>query len=69
MHWAMRGAQIADVYVSPSARGHGAALLLIAFACRDAHSLGARFLRGGAYERASTRDSFRSAQSSGERIQ
>jgi GNAT superfamily N-acetyltransferase len=55
MHWAMRGAQIADVYVTPAGRGLGAALLLIARACRDAHALGGAFLRGGAYERASTR--------------
>lgn len=58
MHWAMRGGQIADVYVDPPARGLGAALLLIARACRDAHTLGAKFLRGGAYERASTRAFF-----------
>jgi GNAT superfamily N-acetyltransferase len=58
MHWAMRGAQIADVYVAPSGRGHGAALLLIARACRDAHALGGMFLRGGAYDRASTRRFF-----------
>ncbi len=58
MHWAMRGAQIADVYVAPSGRGLGAALLLIACACREAHALGATFLRGGAYERASTRRFF-----------
>ena len=58
MHWAMRGAQIADVYVAPSERGYGAALLLIARACRDASALGGKFLRGGAYERASTRRFF-----------
>ena len=58
MHWAMRGAQIADVYVAPSGRGHGTALLLIARACREASALGGRFLRGGAYERASTRRFF-----------
>jgi GNAT superfamily N-acetyltransferase len=58
MHWAMRGAQIADVYVAPSERGLGAALLVLARACRDAHALGGKFLRGGAYERASTRTFF-----------
>ena len=58
MHWAMRGAQIADVYVAPSARGLGAALLLIAHACRAAHAIGGSFLRGGAYERATTRRFF-----------
>jgi GNAT superfamily N-acetyltransferase len=58
MHWAMRGAQIADVYVDPSERGHGAALLLLAVACRDAFALGGKFLRGGAYDRASTRRFF-----------
>lgn len=55
MHWAVAGAQIADVYVAPSARGLGAALLLIARTCSEAYALGGRFLRGGAYERESTR--------------
>ena len=58
MHWAMRGAQIADVYVAPAVRGHGAALLLIARACKETSVLGGMFLRGGAYERASTRRFF-----------
>ena len=58
MHWAMRGAQIVDVYVTPSGRGLGAALLLIARACREVHAIGGAFLRGGAYDRASTRTFF-----------
>jgi GNAT superfamily N-acetyltransferase len=55
MPWAAAGAQIADVYVAPPARGHGAALLLITRACSESRALGGRFLRGGAYERGSTR--------------
>ena len=58
MHWAMRGAQIADVYVVPAARGLGAALLLIARACQEARVVGGSFLRGGAYDRDSTRKFF-----------
>jgi GNAT superfamily N-acetyltransferase len=58
MHWAMRGAQIADIYVASSRRGHGAALLLIARACREAHALGGTFLRGSTYDRESTRRFF-----------
>jgi GNAT superfamily N-acetyltransferase len=55
MHWAAAGAQIADLYVAPRARAYGAALSLITRACRVAHAVGGRFLRGGAYERESTR--------------
>ncbi|HVJ20171.1 MAG TPA: GNAT family N-acetyltransferase [Polyangiaceae bacterium] len=53
MHWAMHGAQIADLYVIPSARGRGIALALVAGLCAEAHKDGATFLRGASYDRAS----------------
>ena len=53
MHWAARGAQVADLYVVPSARGLGIAIALLAGVCAEASAEGATFLRGGSYDRAS----------------
>lgn len=58
MHWAARGAQIADLYVEPGSRGHGVALALIAAVCAEGQAEGARFLRGGSYDRASATGRF-----------
>lgn len=58
MHWAMSGAQVADLYVVPSHRGLGVALSLIARTAADARAEGCAFLRGGAYDRESTRRSY-----------
>ena len=58
MHWAMSGAQIADLYVVPSHRGLGVALSLSARTAADARAEGCAFLRGGAYDRESTRRSY-----------
>jgi GNAT superfamily N-acetyltransferase len=55
LHWAARGAQIADLYVVPAARGLGIALELLASLCSVLASEGGVFVRGGAYDRASTR--------------
>ena len=55
MHWAKGGAQVADLYAAPSHRGLGVALALIAAACAEVRAAGGTFLRGGAYDRASTR--------------
>ena len=55
LHWAARGGQIADLYVEPNARGVGVALELIASACAAIAREGGVFLRGGAYDRPSTR--------------
>jgi GNAT superfamily N-acetyltransferase len=55
LHWAARGAQIADLYVVPAARGLGIALELLASLCSVVASEGGVFVRGGAYDRASTR--------------
>lgn len=55
MHWAMAGAQVADLYVAPSARGVGVALVLVAQLCAEVRAAGGSFVRGGAYDRASTR--------------
>ena len=33
MHWAKRGAQVADLYVAPARRGLGVALALVAAVC------------------------------------
>lgn len=53
MHWAARGAQIADLYVEPASRGHGAALALVTALCAQARRDGAVFLRGDGYDRGS----------------
>jgi GNAT superfamily N-acetyltransferase len=58
MHWATGGAQIADLFVVPSHRGLGVGLALIAGAAADVLADGGRFLRGGAYDRESTRRSY-----------
>jgi GNAT superfamily N-acetyltransferase len=55
LHWAARGAQIADLYVVPAARGLGIALELLASLCGIAAGENAAFVRGGAYDRQSTR--------------
>ena len=55
LHWAARGAQIADLYVVPPARGLGIALELLATLCGISAAEGAVFVRGGAYDRQSTR--------------
>jgi GNAT superfamily N-acetyltransferase len=54
LHWAARGAQIADLYVVPEARGLGVALELLASLCAVVAHEGAVFVRGGAYDRPST---------------
>jgi GNAT superfamily N-acetyltransferase len=55
MHWATPGAQVADLYVAPGHRGIGTALALLAGAAAEVRSAGGAFLRGGAYDRESTR--------------
>src|SRR5437773_11914379 len=54
LHWAARGAQIADCYVKPSSRGLGIALELLASLCRVVADEGGVFVSGGAYDRPST---------------
>ncbi|MEP6691422.1 MAG: GNAT family N-acetyltransferase [Gemmatimonadaceae bacterium] len=58
MHWALHGAQVADIYVAPARRGLGVALALLVAVCARARRDGATFLRGGAYDRESTRRFF-----------
>ena len=58
MHWATSGAQIADIFVIPSYRGLGVSLALVANAAADVLANGGKFLRGGAYDRDSTRRSY-----------
>jgi GNAT superfamily N-acetyltransferase len=55
LHWAVRGAQVADLYVAPEARGLGVALELLATLCSVVAADGGAFIRGGAYDRPSTR--------------
>ena len=55
MHWASYGAQVADFYVAPAHRGRGLALELVAHLAAAVHETGGAFIRGGAYDRASTR--------------
>lgn len=55
MHWASSGAAVADLYVPPKYRGLGVALMLIVQMAADVLAEGGVFLRGGAYDRASTR--------------
>jgi len=59
LHWAARGAQIADLYVVPAVRGLGIALELLASLCSVVASEGGVFVRGGAYDRPSTRAFYR----------
>jgi GNAT superfamily N-acetyltransferase len=58
MHWATSGAQIADLFVIPSYRGLGVSIALVARAAADVLAKGGGFLRGGAYDRESTRRSY-----------
>lgn len=58
MHWAVGGAQIADLFVVHSHRGVGVALALLAHAAAAVRSDGGAFLRGGAYDRESTRRAY-----------
>jgi GNAT superfamily N-acetyltransferase len=58
MHWATSGGQIADLFVIPSHRGIGVNLALVARATADVLAKGGGFLRGGAYDRESTRRSY-----------
>ena len=58
MHWAMAGGQVADLFVIPSHRGLGVALALIASAAADVQTNGGAFLRGGDYDRESTRRAY-----------
>ncbi|HEY2856333.1 MAG TPA: GNAT family N-acetyltransferase [Gemmatimonadaceae bacterium] len=58
MHWATSGAQIADLFVLPSHRGLGVSLALVANVAAQVRALGGGFLRGGAYDRESTRRSY-----------
>ena len=53
LHWGTAGAQVADLYVDPGRRGLGVALALIAAVCAEARAEGARYMTGGAYDRAS----------------
>ena len=53
LHWGKAGAQVADLYVVPGRRGLGVALALVAAVCASARARGARYLTGGAYDRAS----------------
>ena len=55
MHWAVGGAQIADLYVAPTHRGFGVAFSLLAQLAAEVRAEGGAFLRGGAYDRGSTR--------------
>lgn len=64
MHWAARGAQVADLYVAPGSRGHGVALALVCGLCAEARADGAVFLRGSAFDRARPRAASTSASPS-----
>ncbi|HET7460759.1 MAG TPA: GNAT family N-acetyltransferase [Longimicrobium sp.] len=58
LHWAAKGALIADLYVEPGSRGHGVALALVAAVCGQAAEQGAVFLRGNSYDRSSATGRF-----------
>ena len=58
MHWAVGGAQISDLYVTPARRGLGIALAMVAAAAAEVHAEGGHFIRGGAYDRESTRRAY-----------
>ena len=55
LHWGTGGAHISDLYVAPAARGLGVALTLVAGCCAMVRAAGGAYLRGEAYDRASTR--------------
>jgi len=58
MHWAMSGGQINDLYVAPTHRGLGVALALVTRTAVEVRANDGAFLRGGAYDRESTRRSY-----------
>jgi GNAT superfamily N-acetyltransferase len=58
MHWAMSGGQINDLYVAPMHRGLGVALALVARTAAEVRADDGAFLRGGAYDRESTRRAY-----------
>ncbi|MGI9090025.1 MAG: GNAT family N-acetyltransferase [Gemmatimonadaceae bacterium] len=58
LQWAASGAQVADLYVTTAARGLGVALELITAVCAIVAQDGGVFLRGGAYDRPSTRAAY-----------
>lgn len=58
MHWAMSGGQINDLYVTPMRRGLGVALALVARTAFEVRANDGAFLRGGAYDRESTRRAY-----------
>ena len=58
MHWATSGGQIADLFVIPAYRGLGVGLALVASAAAQVLANGGGFLRGGAYDRESTRRAY-----------
>ena len=58
MHWASRGAQIADLFVIAPFRGLGVGLALVASVAAEVLAEGGVFLRGSAYDRESTRRAY-----------
>lgn len=47
LHWCMKGGDVIDFYVRPSARGRGAAMLLIAKLAAEVQGRGGAYLKGG----------------------
>ncbi len=58
MHWATRGGQVNDLFVIASYRGLGVSIALVAKVAADVLANGGTFLRGGAYDRETTRRSY-----------
>jgi GNAT superfamily N-acetyltransferase len=48
LHHCVRGGEVADLYVTPAARGSGLVAQLVAFACAEVARSGGVFLRGTA---------------------
>jgi GNAT superfamily N-acetyltransferase len=48
LHHCVRGGEVADLYVTPAARGRGLAAQLVAFVCAELARGGGVFLRGAA---------------------
>ena len=50
LHWCIKGADVIDFYVSPSHRGHGAAILLIVELAAEVKKHEGAYLKGGAVD-------------------
>lgn len=55
LHWCLKGGEVIDMFVSPSHRGRGVALLMMTEVASEIQKCGGRFLKGGAVDNAVVR--------------